>query len=303
MSTVLLAGGTGLIGTRLSAMLKEQGHEVRHLSREENLQAPFPAYRWNLDRKEIDPRALEGVDYVINLAGAGIADKPWTEGRKRLIISSRVDSTAMLRDAILRANKRPKAYISGAAIGYYGNRGDAWMDENSGPGTGFLSESCVAWEEAIRSVEATGVRTVGLRIGIVLSTQGGALPKLTMSLPFRMAPYFGNGKQWYSWIHIEDLCRIFLYVMQEETLSGMFNAVAPHPVTNRELMETLVQVKGVKAWVNAVPALAMRAAMGEMADTVLHSTRARAEKIQKAGFAFSYPEIRTALENLLEPTV
>ncbi|MBK8043517.1 MAG: NAD-dependent epimerase/dehydratase family protein [Haliscomenobacter sp.] len=176
METILIAGGTGLIGKRLSAFLEKEGYSVRHMSRHENLQARFPAYRWDPETGFLDPKALEGVSFVINLAGAGIADKPWTEGRKRMIISSRVRSTLLLRDALLKTSQRPKAYLSGAAIGYYGNRGEEWLTEESGPGQGFLSESCLEWEKAIREVEALGIRTVAFRTGIVLSPEAGLCP-------------------------------------------------------------------------------------------------------------------------------
>ena len=298
METILIAGGTGLIGKRLSTFLKEEGYSIRHLSRYENLQARFPAYRWDLETGIIDPKALEGVSYVINLAGAGIADKPWTEGRKRMIISSRVRSTLLLRDALLKTTQRPKAFLLGAAIGYYGNRGEEWMTEESGPGQGFMSESCLEWEKPIREVEALGIRTVVFRTGIVLSTRGGALPKLTLPLRFRMGPYFGNGSQWYSWIHIDDLCRMFSFALKKESCHGVFNAVGPEPVRNKGLMEKLAAVSGKKAWMFPVPGILLRIGMGEMADTVLHSVRVRAGKIMLQGFEFQHPDLGEALKNL-----
>lgn len=298
METVLIAGGTGLIGKRLSAFLTEEGYSVRHLSRHENLQAQFPAYRWDPETGFIDPRALEGVSYVVNLAGAGIADKPWTAGRKRMIISSRVRSTLLLRDALLKTPQRPKAYLSGAAIGYYGNRGEEWLTEESGPGEGFLSESCVEWEKAIREVEALGIRTVSFRIGIVLSAKGGALPKLTLPLRFRIAAYFGNGRQWYSWIHIDDLCRMFSFAFKKESCAGVFNAVGPEPVRNKELAREMAAAYGKKTWILPIPGLLLRLGMGEMADTVLFSARVRAGKIMLQGFEFQYPDLAEALKEL-----
>lgn len=298
METILIAGGTGLIGKRLSAFLEKEGYSVRHMSRHENLQARFPAYRWDPETGFLDPKALEGVSFVINLAGAGIADKPWTEGRKRMIISSRVRSTLLLRDALLKTSQGPKAYLSGAAIGYYGNRGEEWVTEESGPGQGFLSESCLEWEKAIREVEALGIRTVAFRTGIVLSSRGGALPKLALPLRFRLAPYFGNGRQWYSWIHIDDLCRMFSFALKKESVAGVFNAVGPEPARNKELVEKMAAASERKAWFFPVPALLLRLGMGEMADTVLYSARVRAGKIMSQGFEFLHPGLAEALKDL-----
>ncbi|MBK6948035.1 MAG: TIGR01777 family protein [Haliscomenobacter sp.] len=298
METILIAGGTGLIGKRLSAFLEEEGYSVRHLSRHENLQARFPAYRWDPETGVMDPKALEGVSYVINLAGAGIADKPWTEGRKRMITSSRVRSTLLLRDALLKTAQRPKAYLSGAAIGYYGNRGEEWLTEESGPGQGFLSESCLEWEKAIQEVSALGIRTVAFRIGIVLSSKGGALPKLNLPVRFRLAPYFGNGKQWYSWIHIDDLCRMFAFALKKESCTGVFNAIGPEPERNKSFMEKLAAVCGKKALVFPVPGILLWLGMGEMADTVLYSARVRAGKILLQGFEYLHPDLGEALKDL-----
>ncbi len=295
---VLIAGGTGLIGSRLSVLLEDAGYAVRHLSRKAQPDGRFPAFAWNPDSGHIDEHALDGVLAVINLAGAGIADKPWTKGRKEIIISSRVRSASLLRDAIARRSERPLAYLSGGAIGFYGNRGDEWLYEDSEPGQGFLSESCIAWEKAAHDLESTGVRTVIFRIGLVLSTAGGALPKLLLPLRFGLSPYFAHGKQWYSWIHIDDLCKMFLFALEKQNLSGIFNAVGPQPVTNAAFAKILPIATGKKALVCPVPALALRIGMGEMADTVLFSTRVSSQKIQKEGFEYDFPEPGPALSDL-----
>jgi len=299
MNIILIAGGTGLIGSHLSGMLASEGFIVRHLSRKQNLTAPFPAYFWDPDNGKIDPAALEGVSCVINLAGAGIADKLWTRSRKEKIISSRVNGTNVLREAILKMQNKPPAYIAAAAIGFYGDSGENWLDENSPSGTGFLSESCMEWEMATNSVAMAGLRTVVLRIGIVLSAKGGALEKLALPLKFHLAPYLGNGRQWYSWIHIEDVCRLFVFALRQETLQGVFNAVAPSPVRHRMLIQTLVRVRQTKALGFPVPAFLLRMGMGEMADVVLDSTRVSARKILTAGFEFHFPEVGAALMHLL----
>jgi uncharacterized protein (TIGR01777 family) len=300
MTIILIAGGTGLIGSHLSGMLASEGYLVRHLSRKPNPSAAFPTYSWDPDTGKVDPAALEGVSYVINLAGAGIADKPWTKARRETIISSRVNGTNALREAILKMQKKPLGYIAASAIGFYGDSGENWLDEHSPSGSGFLSESCMEWETAINGVATTGVRTVVLRIGIVLSAKGGALEKLAMPLRLHLAPYLGNGLQWYSWIHIEDVCRLFLFALQQETLEGVFNAVAPTPVRHRTLIQELVGACQTKAFRFPVPALFLRMGMGEMADVVLDSTRVSARKILMAGFNFRFPGIGPALTNLMD---
>jgi len=299
MSTVLIGGGTGLIGTRLSALLKAKGYEVMHLSRTARPDAEFPAFEWDVEAGTIDEAAVEKADYVINLAGAGIADRPWTKARKKLIISSRVQSAALLADTFQKLGHQPKAYLSSSAIGYYGDRGNEWMSEDAAPGNGFLSESTQAWEEAIKGVAETGVRTVGLRIGIVLSTQGGALEKMLIPFRFYTGTYFGDGEQWYSWIHIDDIARMFIYALETEALSGFYNGVAPNPVTNKRLVTQMKEALNSPALIVPAPAFAMRLAMGEMADAVLDSTRVLADKIQATGFTFEYPAIDKALDQLL----
>ena len=299
MRSVLIAGGTGLIGTQLSKLLSEQGFEVRHLSRDPRPDAPYPTYAWDVDKGTIDAQALENIDYIINLAGAGVADKPWTQVRKRLIIDSRVKSNQLLKRQILAMPEKPKAFISSAAVGYYGdNPSEQWINEDAAPGKGFLPESCIAWEASIRSLSETGLRVVGLRVGIVLSTKGGALPKLLEPMKFGAAPYFGTGRTWYPWIHIDDLCRMFLFAIQDEDMQGFFNAVAPNPTRNRELIKTASKIFSPKAINIPAPSFALRLVLGELADAILTGVRASSAKIQKEGFDFEYPQLEVALREL-----
>ncbi len=297
--TVLLGGGTGLIGSRLSQLLSNSGYEVLLLSRRAQPNAPFPTYTWNVEKGSIDNEAVQRADYIINLAGAGIADRPWTAARKQLIIDSRVQSTQLLLRACAAVNKTPAAFLSSSAIGIYGNTGNRWVQEDDPPGKGFLAESCIIWEKAIDEAAAAGIRTVGLRIGVVLSTRGGALEKFLIPLRFRVAGYFGDGSMWYSWIHIDDVCRMFLFALENEDLRGYYNAVAPHPVTNKELIEQLVRAYGKPVLIAPAPAFALRLTMGEMADVVLNSNRISADKIQTDGFQFEFPELLPALQDLL----
>ncbi|MCB9081238.1 MAG: TIGR01777 family protein [Lewinellaceae bacterium] len=303
MATVLLAGGTGLIGRRLSAKLTEKGYSVLHLSRSASSTAEYPTYRWDLAKRFVDPEAIQRADYVINLAGAGIADKPWTAARKQVIIDSRVQGNELLA-ASFKQYGAPKAYLSGAAIGYYGDRpGDQWLKEDALPGAkGFLPESCLAWEKAIRQVANVGVHTLGFRIGIVLTPEGGALQKMLLPLKFHLSPYFGTGQQWYSWIHLDDICAIFMHGLEHPQMEGMYNAVAPNPVRNIDLARELARVIPGKQYLIPAPGFALRLALGEMADTVLSGSRVSADRIQESGFTFQFPELPGALENLLPST-
>lgn len=299
--TILIAGGTGLLGSRLSHILKEKGHSVIHLSRRKNLEAEFPAYQWGLKKKTIDEEALRRADHIVNLAGAGIADGRWTEARKKLIISSRTDSADLFREAIKEKKTAAKSYISASAVGYYGHCGDQLVREDDPPGSeGFLPESVAAWEKAIGRVAKTGIRTVAFRIGIVLSTQGGALEKMLLPFKFFNGTYFGDGQMYYSWVHIDDMARMFVEAIENEKLSGYYNGVAPVPATNKEIILATKKVLGKPALILPAPAAALRLAMGEMADMVLHSTRASSEKIEKTGFQFQFPELVGAIKDLVE---
>lgn len=299
MATVLIAGGTGLIGMRLSELLREQGHEVLHLSRHQNLEAVFPAYQWDLQAGTIDEEALHKATHVINLAGAGIADKPWTTKQKARIINSRVTGNRVFKNYLDRKEFGIQAYLSGSAIGYYGERGDQLLREDAQPGnSGFLSESVVQWEHSIQQVAGTGLRTVTFRIGIVLSTRGGALPKILLPFHFFVATYFGSGRQWYSWIHIDDLCRMFIKAVEDKNMAGVYNAVSPNPERNREFTAHIGEAIGKKAALLPAPVFALRLGMGEMADVVLSSSRVSADKILSEGFRFAFPQLIPAVQDL-----
>ena len=300
MPTILIAGGTGLVGSHLSQMLKAAGHTVLHLSRKQDLNAKFPAYAWDLGKKTIEQEAVDRADFIINLAGAGIADQRWTDERKRLIISSRVDSTLLLKAAIERRPTPLKAFISASAVGFYGNRGDQIMTEGDPAGKdSFLAESVTAWEQSVEKIAETGLRTVLIRIGVVLSTQGGALEKMLIPFNFFNATYFGNGQQWMSWVHLDDICRMFIEAIENEQFSGIYNGVAPHPARNRDLVFELKTAVGKPAIMLPAPEFVLRAAMGEMADVVFDSTRVSSKKIEAAGYKFQFPDLLPALKDLL----
>ncbi|MEO1517290.1 MAG: TIGR01777 family oxidoreductase [Bacteroidota bacterium] len=300
MPTVLIAGGSGLVGSRLSQLLTDKGYTVIHLSRKARPNATYQTFRWDLRENFIAPEAIQRADYVVSLAGAGIADQRWSAARKKLIIDSRVRSNLLLKNAFEQAGKVPKAYVAASAIGYYGDRGEELMDEKSDPGKGFLPESCIAWENALHAVADSDWRTVILRIGIVLSTQGGALEKMILPMRFGTGPYFGDGQQFYSWIHIDDLCRMFLQGLEKEQMNGTYNAVSPYPISNKQLTYELGRAMDKKALYFSTPSFALRLAMGEMADVVLISTRVSSRKIESTGFEFQFPAIQPALKDVLE---
>ena len=263
-----------------------------------------PQYHWDIKKEEVDIEAIKQADYIINLAGAGIADKRWTDARKKIIIESRVQTAQLLYDACSRLNHKPKAYISASAIGYYGERGDTWVNEDSAPGDeGFLPKSCIAWEAAVDPFNASDIRTVIIRIGIVLSTQGGALAKMLPSYHVRVGAYFGNGQQYYSWIHIEDMCRIFAKAVEDKSMKGVYNGVAPHPVTNKKLAEDIATALDKPSVVMPVPEFGLRLAMREMADVVLVGSRVSSKKIEQTGFDFQHPELIPALRDLVERNI
>ena len=297
--SVLLAGGTGLVGDRLCQILLQNGYRVIILSRKKYSNGNIPVYEWDIDNGLIDENAILRADYVINLTGAGIADKRWTPERKKILIESRTKSTALLLATFQKLNHFPKAYLSAAAIGFYGNRADEILDEDSSSGNGFLSECCIAWENAVQEITNIGIRTVVCRIGVVLSTQGGALAETIKPMRFGLASFFGTGKQYYSWVHIDDLCNIFLRGIEDETLSGTYNAVAPNPVTNKEFTKILKYCYPKFTILAPVPSFVMRLILGEMADVVLTSSIVSSAKIEQEAFVFQYPDLTFALKDLL----
>ena len=291
-----------MVGKELTKHLLAKGNEVALLSRNPNKVKDVPAFYWNPLKNEIDENCISDVDYIINLAGAGIADKRWTVQRKKLIMESRTSGAEILAN-LLKDCKRKIKYIAASAIGYYGDRGQEVLDVESTPGTGFLSESVLAWESASRSITTSGANVYILRIGIVLSTKGGALAKMLPSYSFKLGSYFGNGSQIYSWVHIVDLVRIFGFLMEQsqESANGMvFNAVAPHPVSNKQLAHTINTAGKFGAIVVSAPTFALKFALGEMAAVVLDSTNVKGHKLEGLGFKFRWPTIDSALVDILE---
>ena len=301
---ILITGGTGLVGMHLSRMLRDKGHQVNHLSRKENLQAEFPAYRWDIDEEFVDAKALQQADHIVHLAGASIVGKRWTANQKQLILDSRVKSIQLLARQIQASGASIQSFISASAVGYYGNTGDMIVTEASPAGdSGFLVESCELWEQAVENVVALGIRTVRIRIGIVLSVLDGALPKILLSFKVNAGTWFGDGSQYYPWIHIDDVARMFVKAIEDDTLQGAYNATAPNPVSNKDFVKILAKALDKKALLVPTPAFVIRMAMGEMADTVLHGSRVIPERMTDAGFEFKFEHLEAAFRDVIQRKV
>lgn len=293
MQNILISGGSGLIGQRITSMLEAQGKSVAWLSRSKQSQKSFI---WDIEKGTIDPESMEWADAVIHLAGAGVADKRWTEERKKLILESRTKSTQMLYQAIEKADKKPDTFISASAIGYYGfDTGTTLMEESSAAGKDFLAEVVIAWEAEVKKIESLHLRTVLLRIGIVLDKEGGALGE--MLKPPVAAP-LGKGDQWMSWIHIDDLAKMFVFALEKTTLQGIFNAVSPNPATNYRLTHEAARAKRKPFVGIGVPGFILNLILGEMSQMVIGGNRVSSQKIQRAGFEFEYPILIPALKDI-----
>jgi uncharacterized protein (TIGR01777 family) len=310
MPSVLITGGTGLVGTAVKTLLEAKGYEVVLLSRSKS--SVKGQAHWDINAGTIDSNAIAEADYIIHLAGAGVADKRWSESRKQEILDSRTKSSALLVKALQETPNKVKAVISASAIGWYGpdqmnthnNEGTAQGFVETDPSyPDFLGTTCAAWEASIAPVTANtnGLqkRLVCLRTGIVLSKNGGALKEFLKPLAVRMAAVLGNGQQMISWIDGRDLAKMFVYAIENQNLSGSYNAVAPAPVSNKTLTQTLANVLYGKFYITTyVPSFVLKIMLGEMSIEVLKSTTVSAQKIQDAGFVFDYPEITKSLSTL-----
>jgi uncharacterized protein (TIGR01777 family) len=295
MKNILITGGSGLVGKKITHLLERKGYKVAWLSRNpaKNKQKSFA---WDVDRMNIDPDALLWADGIIHLAGEGVADRRWTSSRKKAILESRTNSTALLLQAIETSKRKPQVFVSASAVGFYGfNTENTYVDEKSAAGNDFLANVVVAWEDKVKEIEMTGIRTVILRIGIVLDNKGGAL--VEMLKPPVAAP-LGSGKQWMSWIDIDDLARMFLFALENEQLNGIYNAVGPKPATNEELTEKAAKKVGKFFVGMGVPGFALKLVLGEMAQMVLGGNKVSAKKIQEAGFQYKYPSLEEALNKI-----
>ncbi len=289
---IAISGASGLVGSALARAFKARGNDVRRIVRDApTSDADIP---WDTRRATIDAGKLAGVDAVIHLAGENLAQR-WTTAARRRIRDSRVSGTLALARALASLDRKPRVFLSGSAIGVYGNRGHEVLDERSSTGSDFLAEVCTAWEAATKPASEAGIRVVLLRSGLVISRDGGALAK--MLTPFRLGVggQLGTGRQWMSWISIDDYPRVVSFLLQNEALRGPINVVAPNPVTNKEFSRTLARVLGRPSFFT-VPKFALALAFGDMADdTVLASQRAVPRRLLEAGFDFQHSTLESAL--------
>jgi uncharacterized protein (TIGR01777 family) len=296
---VLVTGATGFIGSHLVPFLKENGYVVQRITRKPS-QADDIA--WDPARQEIDAAAVQPPEAVAHLAGENIADGRWTDAKKQHIRESRVKGTQLLSDMLARLPHRPRVFVSASAVGYYGNRANDILTEESGSGEGFLAEVCRQWEAATQPAIYAGIRTVHLRNGLVLSADGGALSKLLLPFNFGLGGPLGSGQQYWSWISMTDWLRIILHCFTTEMLSGPVNAVAPHPVTNAEFTQTLGSILKRPTLV-PIPEFAARFALGEMADEMLFaSTRVLPVKLHASDYHFTHETLDVALQDALHRT-
>ncbi len=302
MDTVLITGGTGLVGQALTTFLLEKGYKVIILTRKK-LRSDDPHLQyalWDPSRKLLDTTALQQADHIIHLAGANVADKRWTTSRKKEIADSRIQSARLLFERLRDTPNKVRKVISASATGYYGAFNGDVFTETDPPARDYLGNTCKDWEDSIRQMETLGKHVVILRTGLVLSLKGGVIREFYQPLRLGFATIMGGGEQWVSWIHLQDLVRIYYAAIVNDQMQGAYNAVAPHPVTNKDLVLSLARIAKGKSFVTMhVPAFVLQVAVGEMSVEVLKSVKVSSEKIRQTGFQFSYPEVEEALEQIL----
>lgn len=295
---VLVSGGSGLVGSATIAALRLRGFSVNRLVRPGGAAAPGDV-RWNPARGEIEAAALEGSDAVVHLAGASVADGRWSNSRKQLLRSSRVDSTCLLVETLGRLQRRPKVFISASAVGFYGNRGDEILTEESSPGNDFLAALAREWEAEALRAESFGIRAAVLRFGVILAAEGGALARMLLPFKLGLGGKLGSGRQWMSWLSLLEAVQIIQFALENDSVCGPVNAVAPHPVPNAEFTRVLARVLRRPAFA-PVPAFALKLLLGEMAEALLlASQRVVPGKLTALGYSFQHPELEPALRFLL----
>jgi len=297
---ILITGASGLIGTRLTELLLQKGFQVSHLGRSKKSGA-VPSFVWDVDKDELDRQALEEVDTIIHLAGAGVADKRWTESRKREILESRTKSSALLYKVLSGTNHSVKSVVSASAIGYYGfGFGEEVFTEDSAAGTDYLAQVTQQWEAAVDKISTLNIRVTKLRIGIVLSDKGGALVEMAKPIRLGVGAALGSGKQYLSWIHLDDLCEMFIKAAEDQTMRGAYNAVTGDYITNKELTKLIAKVLKKPLILPNIPAFVMRIIVGEMAVIVVNGSKISADKIKSTGFDFRYSNLEDALKESLK---
>lgn len=296
MKHILITGGTGLVGTHLTPMLLSKGYEVAYLSRTSGTKDGIKKFAWDVQKGTIDVEALKWADAIIHLAGAGVADKKWSESRKKVILESRTETTKLLYNTLKLEGIKLDAFVSASAMGYYGFKtSDHIYKETDAPGDDFLAQVVIAWEQAVQMIKSLDIRTAMLRVGVVLAKEGGALKQ--MNFPPVLAP-LGSGKQWFPWVHVEDLAQMFVWALEDTNANGPYNAVGLDPKTNKTFTKTLAKVSGKPFLPIGAPAFALKAVMGEMANMILEGSRVSSDKILQEGFDYKFNDLESALKDL-----
>ena len=300
VENILISGGTGLVGKRLFEKLTIKGYNVAILSREKRKKNRPSTYHWDLNNNTIDIEALKFADYIIHLAGANIGSARWTKKRKKEIIDSRVKSAELIFNQIQKKDNKLKAFITASGIGYYGSiTSKTVFSESDPPYDDFLAKTCLKWEQSADKFEERGIRTVKIRTGIVLSKHGGALEKIRNIIKLGFGAPLGSGKQHMPWIHIDDLCDIYIKAIEDKHMTGAYNAVAPSTVTNNYFTKTLARIIKKPLWLPNVPKFILKLFLGEMSVILLNGSRISSDKIVKANYKFKFTKLDNALSNLL----
>jgi hypothetical protein len=305
MQTILITGGTGMVGQSLTNFLLAKGYYVIVLTRQQkqSSRAHFSFAQWDLNKGWIDPSAIAAADYIIHLAGEGVADKRWTTARKKAILDSRVNSSALLVKTLKENPNKVKAIVAASAIGWYGPDNEkskqSGFVETDPVDSSFLGDTCQQWEESMHPIQAMGIRLVTIRIGIVFNKMGGALAEFMKPAKLGAAAILGDGQQMVSWIHQQDLNRLMLFALETEQVEGVYNAVAPDPVNNAILTKAIAKRFHTWAIPFHVPSFILKIMLGEMSVEVLKSAKVSASKILAAGFSFDYTSMDEALDDLL----
>jgi len=300
MATILITGGSGLLGKQLCNVLQAKGFEVCVLSRTKNQHTKFKTYLWDVEKEEIEEEAILKADYIIHLAGESVAAKRWTKKQKQAILDSRIKSADLLLKKIKQLNKPIKAFITASGVGYYGAvTSNHLFTETDVPANDFLAHTCVLWEAAADKFATTKTRVVKLRTGIVLAKTGGFFAKLRLPVKLFCAVIFGNGKQFLPWIHIDDVCNMYLKAIEDAEMQGAYNAAAPEQINLKQFMQQMCAALKRPAIMPAVPAFLLNLIFGEMAVIFLTGSAVSSEKILKQGFKFKFENSKDALRDLI----
>lgn len=298
--TILITGGTGLVGKHLQHQLLVKGYNIKVLSSNESACDGITIFYWNITSGYIDIRAIENVNYIVHLAGANIAQKRWTAAQKQNILDSRIKSMQLLYSAIDKSTHQLSAVISSSGAGYYGAyTNEKIYHESDTAAEDFLGSICLQWENSVAQFSELKIRTVALRAGVVLAKGGGALEKLKMVAKFGLSAAFGTGKQYFPWIHIHDLCAIYIKAIEDNNMRGAYNAVAPQHINNKYFTSTLAKCLRKPYFLPNVPAFVLKIMLGEMAVMLLEGSRVSCEKIQDAGFVFKFKDCEEAIRDLI----